>query len=117
MIRLKSTASRKSIRLYAGAAAAGIATLVSVGAFAPTAWTASSVITPSVTASGTPGISATVRTITTTTGQIDLHFSVTPAGEHVPPGRELPARYRVSDLAGRSDDHRLRGRRPDVRSS
>lgn len=40
------------------------------------AWAATGVITPTVTASGTPGISSTVRTITAT-GQIDLHFSVT----------------------------------------
>lgn len=50
--------------------------------FAPTAWAATGVITPSVTASGTPGITSTVRTITTTTTNpttvhIDLHFSVT----------------------------------------
>ena len=82
MANLELTRPWKSARLYAGAVVAGIATLASVGVLAPTAWAATGVITPSVTASGTPGITSTVRTITTTTTNpttvhIDLHFSVT----------------------------------------
>lgn len=95
---LSSNAPCRSVRLYAGAAVAGMATLVSVGVFAPKSWVATGVITPSVTASGTPGISATVRTITSN-GQIDLYFSVTqpanicrldgscPPGSAIRPGR------------------------------
>lgn len=49
--------------------------LASIGLLAATALAGT--ISPTVTASGTPGISATVRVINTTTGLVDLHFSVT----------------------------------------
>ena len=67
------TVNRRLLRAaVAGAAAIALAS-TGIGA----AWADGSTVNPSVTASGTPGISSTVRVITTNTGLVDLHFSVT----------------------------------------
>lgn len=55
---LALTVATASLAVFAGGASAGT-------------------VTPTVTASGTPDIAATVRVVTTTAGLIDLHFSVT----------------------------------------
>ena len=75
MRHLKSITS--SVGVGAGAALAGLATLASLGILAPAAYAGTGTVTPTITASGTPDISATVRTVVTTDGLIDLHFSVT----------------------------------------